>query len=364
MLKKIKKTAFRMARPDIMFYCLPWLMFLLVAGTIAQKEIGLYQAEKIFFSSWILWIGYAPLPGGIPTLGIIFLNLAAKFILKSRWEKKRVGTIISHFGILLLFIGAIFTALTTEEGFLLIPENETSHTIYDYHKKAFYIREENGTVYAIPFEDMKDQNHPISIDLPFKITPLSHCINCDVTTRPSSNSSHKGLAKEKQLKPAPLQNDSETNLAGVTFQISHADDDQNGTYISTEAMPSPLIITKDARRFDLRLQRKEASLPFDITLNDFVREQHPGTDMPSHYHSDITLTDGEINWQTRIDMNSPLRYRGYTIFQSSFTDNEQGQASILAVVKNTGWLFPYISSILIALGLILHLIIRLKGRYD
>lgn len=32
------------ARPAILFYALPWLMILLVAGTVAQKDLGLYAA--------------------------------------------------------------------------------------------------------------------------------------------------------------------------------------------------------------------------------------------------------------------------------------------------------------------------------
>jgi hypothetical protein len=36
--------------------------------------------------------------------------------------------------------------------------------------------------------------------------------------------------------------------------------------------------------------------------------------------------------------------------------------TILAVVENKGRLFPYISTLIIALGLILHLIIRVTGR--
>ena len=50
-----------------------------------------------------------------------------------------------------------------------------------------------------------------------------------------------------------------------------------------------------------------------------------------------------------ISMNHPLRYRNTTYFQASFGENDT--KSILQVVQNPGWLFPYISCIVIMAGL-------------
>jgi len=58
-------------------------------------------------------------------------------------------------------------------------------------------------------------------------------------------------------------------------------------------------------------------------------------------------------------MNEPLRYKGYTFYQASFSQSESGETSILAVVKNYGRLFPYISSIIMSIGLLIHLLIKL-----
>jgi hypothetical protein len=58
-------------------------------------------------------------------------------------------------------------------------------------------------------------------------------------------------------------------------------------------------------------------------------------------------------------MNEPLRYSGYTFFQASFIEGLDKEATVLAVVKNYGRLFPYISSIIMSVGLLLHLLINL-----
>jgi hypothetical protein len=58
-------------------------------------------------------------------------------------------------------------------------------------------------------------------------------------------------------------------------------------------------------------------------------------------------------------MNHPLRHAGETFYQTNFIGNDQG--TILQVVKNPGWLMPYVSCILVALGMIVHFGLHLVG---
>jgi hypothetical protein len=57
-------------------------------------------------------------------------------------------------------------------------------------------------------------------------------------------------------------------------------------------------------------------------------------------------------------MNQPLRYGGKAFYQASFGKNDT--LSILQVVENPGWLLPYASCVLVALGLLLHFAISLR----
>ena len=59
----------------------------------------------------------------------------------------------------------------------------------------------------------------------------------------------------------------------------------------------------------------------------------------------------------RIYMNHPLRFEGLTFYQASYAENNT--VSILQVVKNPGWLLPYISCLIMSIGLILHFGIKL-----
>ncbi len=96
-------------------------------------------------------------------------------------------------------------------------------------------------------------------------------------------------------------------------------------------------------------------LPFQITLIDFERQVHPKTNTPRMFKSTVTLTDGDATWESVIEMNEPLRYKGYTLYQNSFINDNGVEISVLAVVQNIGRLFPYISSTIMCLGLLLHL---------
>jgi hypothetical protein len=60
-----------------------------------------------------------------------------------------------------------------------------------------------------------------------------------------------------------------------------------------------------------------------------------------------------------IYMNHPLRYAGETFYQSSFLAGDQG--TILQVVRNPGWLLPYLACAIVALGLLIHFGLHLIG---
>ena len=88
---------------------------------------------------------------------------------------------------------------------------------------------------------------------------------------------------------------------------------------------------------------------------------HPGTPVAKSYSSKINLIEDSIPRSVLIEMNKPLRHKGYTFFQASFIEGEAGEATVLAAVHNYGRLFPYISSIIMSIGLLLHMLTNLPS---
>jgi hypothetical protein len=91
-----------------------------------------------------------------------------------------------------------------------------------------------------------------------------------------------------------------------------------------------------------------------IHLIDFRHDRYIGTDTPKNFSSQVRLIDPARNEdrEVLIYMNNPLRYRGETFYQASFKRGDT--ATILQVVRNPGWLLPYIACTLGAVGMLVH----------
>lgn len=353
-----------LARPAIMFWTMPWLMVLLAAGTIAQKYIGLYEAQRLFFSSFVLWLGPVPLPGGYTTIGIVFLCLLAKFITESRWSWARSGIILAHFGALVLLAGGLLTALTAREGYVVIDEGAESAVIEDYHARVMTISMDGDIIATIPQKDLR-VGRILGMDegLPFNIEILSAMRNGRPEAQTDTTGAHNlplrgPAAKVRMISIAPeIQN--ENNHGSVLMAVRGTGAETDGIYLATEIMPLyPQFDVKD-HAYEVRFRKATTELPFALALSDITKETHPGMDMARAYRSQVTIKDEGTSWPAEISMNNPLRYKGYTFYQSSYIQRENGETTVLSAVWNAGRLFPYIASAIISIGLILHLLIAL-----
>ena len=108
-------------------------MFLIVIGTLAQKDMGLFAAQQRYFSSWIIWFSYFPAPGGRLAMLLIFINLSFFICTKTLWNKDKIGILILHLGGLMLMIGGGLTAMFSSEGNIVIDEGKKSNFIEDYY---------------------------------------------------------------------------------------------------------------------------------------------------------------------------------------------------------------------------------------
>ena len=97
------------ARVDVFFYLMLYLMVLLVVGTLAQKDMGLYAAQHLYFSAFFFDFYGVPLPAGYTVLGFIFVGLLYKTF-SEKFTKKTAGSFVTHISVCLLFLGGFLTA--------------------------------------------------------------------------------------------------------------------------------------------------------------------------------------------------------------------------------------------------------------
>jgi cytochrome c biogenesis factor len=118
---------------------------LILAGTLAQTEQGVWMVVDLYFRSLFVLIpfqlfvpakvlgipGVFPFPGGM-TLGVLlFVNLLAAHAVRFTLSWKRAGMIATHAGVLLLLVGEFVTGAFAKEGNMTIAEGQSANYIED-----------------------------------------------------------------------------------------------------------------------------------------------------------------------------------------------------------------------------------------
>jgi hypothetical protein len=110
-------------------------------------------------------------------------------------------------------------------------------------------------------------------------------------------------------------------------------------------------------------------LGFELKLDDFDMGFEPGTEQPTHYVSQVRLTDPSLKIKEQphtISMNNPLDHRGFTFYQSNYirmrdphTGGFTGQfQSVFQVATNPGRPVIYAGCVLIVAGAFLQFYMR------
>ena len=360
MLDFTRKTTRRLSQPDVFFYCGLWLLVLLFCGTVAQRDIGLYQAQLKYFSSFFFWFYGLPLPAGWTVMGIILTSLSLKTLFYTEDIKKNLGSFITHTGIILLITGGFITTLFSQEGYMTIAEGEQSQIISDYHNVELAITDKtSGEMESFSQKLLKKQNILKAKKGGFKIRIKDFIRNTEPVQRETLKSyPFKGFARVFELKRKPLEKMNEDNIAGLIFQILNNGKEE--VYSVFEGMPIKQTIKQKDKTYIAELRPLRTYLPFFIHLIDFEKDYYPGTDKPRSYKSLIEIKDNFGTQKRVIKMNQPLRHKSWTFYQSSFIEEEESEATVLAVIKNSGRAFPYLSSLIICFGLLIHIILNIS----
>jgi hypothetical protein len=349
--------------PQIFVYTIIWLMVLVVLGTLAQRDIGLYASQQKYFSATITWLGgIIPVPGGRITMVIMLVNLTFMVLFKHNlWKMKKIGVLIMHIGALLLLIGGGLTAIFSSEGNMVIEEGDQSNRVDDYHDMELTIintSNESLDEYTIFDQPLLRKGNILSHqNLNFNIEIISYLRNCEPLRRTApAGIQYKGMLKNFMLSALKLDKEDNRNRPGIIYRIINSGSSSDGIYglFFGQSVPQTAVINN--QNFEFIIRKKRTYLPFVIELLDFKKVMHAGTGIAKSYSSEVNLIENGIPRRVLIEMNEPLRHRGYTFFQSSFIEGPEGEATVLAAVKNYGRSFPYISSIIMSIGLLLHLL--------
>jgi hypothetical protein len=342
--------------------CLLLLMVLVIWGTIYQSRYGYYRAQGVFFHSWIIFLGgVIPIPGVALILGVLFLNLVASLFFKIGFHVRKIGNILTHVGILILLLGGGLSFYFAEESVLTLKEGESSGVSISndtWELAAWQSIGSGSPIYAIDVLHISKRDWTVFQGLNLKIKLKSFYENCE----PVGDGPVKSHEDIQGLKRLPLESNPAENRAGVVLSIDDSKGSKGDVFL-VAAMPLVWGLNEKTGLLTIELRRKRYPLPFTVTLNDFRKVSYPGTNIPKSFESHVAIQSGEFARPVVISMNRPLRSHQYTFYQSSYFSSRDGsQYSVLSVKKNQGRYFPYIASVLMFLGMVIHFLLMLLNK--
>jgi hypothetical protein len=365
-------------------------LVLVFFGTLAQEPMGLYLTQERFFQSF--FVDYASMaaavkkmlqmfgvylvpstaeqvlaspripvfPGGYG-LGFVFLlNLIASQIKTFEISWNKFALQAAHVGLILLLVGQLLTDMLAKESTMHIREGQAKNfSELDRYSELAVVEVTNpefDRVTSIPEDVLAKEGEITSESLPFKIRVNKFYPNSEVTSRDPNGTiqppAMQGLGPQVTVREtAPETQMDRRNMPSVTVEISSTNGSL-GTWFASFWIQQPQTLTVGDREFEFSLRPKRLYKPYTIELIDFRHDKYPGTEIPKDFSSMVRVVNpatGETR-ETRIYMNNPLRYGGETYYQASYDKDDQG--TVLQVVRNPGWLTPYLACVVVSVGLL------------
>lgn len=356
---------------------LAFSMMLIFFGTLDQVQYGIWHTQKLYFESFfviwsypeqaanydsLFWL-HIPMPGGYLLGGMLFINLIAAHITRFKMSWKKSGIFLVHLGLILLLVSELMTDLVSEESQMPVDEGGRSNYSQGYrdNELVFIDRShpEHDTVHAIPSELLKPGSTVKVPNSPLSIRTINYYPNAEIgrsQAGPVDSPADQGVA----VKMGIVVNPKEETYAENTINTATAfievlgPEGPIGTWLVSNVIDDrfpPQMVSAGEQSWEIAIRFTRHYYPFEVELIDFKHDKYPGTEIPFNYSSEVMVyhNDSTKNQKALIYMNHPLRYEGLTFYQASFAN--QDTTSIFQVVRNPGWVLPYVSVLLMGLGM-------------
>jgi len=354
--------------------CLVLMMVLIFFGTLAQTTVGTFAAQRLYFSQWFVWADVGTfriplMPGGLTVGAAWLINLVAAFIVRFKFRREDTGILMSHFGLILLVAGQGLTQLLAVESQMPVQEGATAH-----YSESPFDSELAVTLVSDPAFDEEVSipyrlfSHPGVIRtpaLPFELRVLRFFRNAKVEMGTGSLAT-QGVGTQVIARDQPVTHADDERNNHTAFVEVVRNGESLGVWLLCLNLAAPQSVRVDGKEYRLAIRPRRIHYPFSVSLKDFRHDLYPGTNIPKNFSSLVTIRNPDTgeDRDALIYMNHPLRYAGNTFFQASF--GNENTMSVFQVVQNPAWLTPYISCVLVVLGLAIQflsrLVVHMRGR--
>jgi len=354
--------------------CLAALMVLVVACTLAQVHLGTLGAVNAYMRSWLVWwdvpgtVFSLPIfPGGALVGMVLAVNLlTAQFRrLELTWSK--AGLWIVHAGLILLVVGEFITGMFQIDTQMPIELGQTlnyTESTRDAELAVIDVTDpDHDDVYAVSEKRLARGGDIAIPGTPITLRVKAFYENANLGMRREGDPpaiATAGVGTGITVEPLPRVTTDDRMNATSAYVEPRGDGRSYGTWLVSNLLGAPQQFVHEGRTYVLQMRSRRIYLPYAITLKEFHHDVYPGTDIPKNFSSLVHLSNPARRDErdVLIYMNQPLRYDGKAFYQASFGKGDT--LSVLQVVSNPGWLLPYISCVLVTLGLLVHFGITLR----
>lgn len=294
--------------------------------------------------------------------------------------KKRAGIVLLHMGVAILMISELVVGLYGHESLMMIVEGETAHFARDIREVELAVISSEGEqdfVVAVPealllqshenSQTAQDQAAIISMtqfNVPFDLRVTQFYRNSQLrSAEPADELTKTGLGSftvPVELDPVDgMNSESDMSAAYVDIIDRNSKKPLQTILVSLNTSESrsvvlPERITVGENDWDLVLRFRRNYRPYGVKLLDVSRDTYVGSSTPRDFRSNLIITDNKTSQSEEFTlwMNNPLRYKGETFYQSGYHQLPSGkEATTLQLVRNSGWMLPYIGCVVVAFGM-------------
>jgi len=286
--------------------------------------------------------------------------------------KRRGGSVLIHGGVALLMLGEWFVSWYAVEEDMTIREGETCNFATDSRDIELAIvdpsySDTEDDVVAIPRSLLlrhEKTGEAIEYEnLPFDVRVDDYVANSRVRRLRDEEEGPVTIGFGTGFAITDIDDSDETDsravkgVASAYITLAGKDDGEEiGTFLVSQFQARPDHVTVGDKTYYVSLRVKHTYKPYSIHLFDFRKDDYLGTSKAMNFSSDIRLVDPTrgVDREIHIRMNNPLRYAGETFYQHSFDDAQGRELTVLQVVTNTGWMMPYVSCMVVFVGMAAH----------
>jgi hypothetical protein len=354
--------------------CLAALMVLVVSCTLAQVHLGTLGAVNAYMRSWLVWwdvphtVFSLPIfPGGALVGVVLAANLVSAQFRRLELSWRKAGLWIVHAGLILLVVGEFVTGGFQIDTQMAIEEGQTLNYTESTRQTELAVIDttdaEHDDVYSVPASLLARADAVAIPGTPVTLKVKRFFENADLAMRAAGDSpavATAGIGTGITVHPAPPVTTDDRPNATTALVEPVAGGRSYGTWLVSNLLGAPQQFVHEGRTYTLAMRLRRIYLPYAVTLKKFRHDVYPGTDIPKNFSSLVHLSNPARHEErdVLIFMNQPLRYDGKAFYQASFGKNDT--LSVLQVVSNPGWLLPYVSCVLVTVGLLVHFGITLR----